>query len=414
MNFKHTLIASALLLSLAGAAPSAEWTLPTPGAADTVPTHLSSEAVKSAMPLETEPVQFAWRLDPAAPLQAIATPHLAQSREYWDKRSADEMAAGVEIPTASAGAIVRLSPAGGAAKALEARQVILRKDGRSYGNGEGMQSIATSEEMEKGSAPFPAGSTAFRIDPSLGSGAFELQVPAASGEVVVHVFEPESTLQLQLKTDRVSYQAGSTIRVDAALVDGARSLALDHIDGLVTSPSGEVREVRFVADKSGGYTAELPADFAAAAAPGMYEVQAFASAKAAGGTRVLRDARTSFLYTTAGARLTGAVRNMPVRMRDPFVYLQFDVEVAAPSRYQLGGVLYGTEASGALVPVAMAQSAAKLDVGVHGMTLLWGQDVLDGVAVGAPWEVRDLQLVNQANMGLLEQRVAGLKIGAGR
>lgn len=409
MNFKRTLIASALLASLSAGA--AEWTLPSPGVDDTVPTVLSASATKASV---SAPVEFAWRLDPAAPLAAVPAPHQARSREYWDRRGADEIARGVPIPTTAAGAIVRLSPVSGAAtRAIEAREVVLRKDGRSYANGEGMRSVADSEALEKGLAPFPAGSTVFRIDPALGSGAFEIQVPAASAEVLVHVFEPTSTLQLQLEADRVAYQAGASIRVSAALLEGEAARAVDRIEGLVTSPGGQVREIRFVADKSGTYRAELPADFAAEASPGLHEVQVFAGAETAHG-RVLRDARTAFAYTVPGARLTGAVRNVPARMRDPFVYLEFDVEVAAPGRYQLGGVLHGTDAQGALVPVAIAQSARKLDTGVHGMTLLYGPDVLDGLAVGAPWEIRDLQLINQVDMGLQEQRVRGLKIGQGR
>lgn len=109
-----------------------------------------------------------------------------------------------------------------------------------------------------------------------------------------------------------------------------------------------------------------------------------------------------------GARFTGNARTVPVKMRDPVIYLEFDVEVATASRYQIGGVLYGTDQSGVRVAVAAAQSAQLLLPGVHGMTLFYGQDILDGLAVGAPWEIRDLQLVDQADMALQEKRVQAL------
>ena len=187
MSIQTRILAAAVALTLAGFADAGEFELAPPSAQDTIPARLSSQAAKAAATLESEPVQFAWRLDAAAALQPVAQPHLASSKEYWDRRSADELAAGVAIPTTSAGAIVRLSPVGdGSTKALEARQVILRKGGETYANGAGMQALADSESLEKGSAPFPAGSTVFRIDPALGAGRFELQLPMASGDAVVH------------------------------------------------------------------------------------------------------------------------------------------------------------------------------------------------------------------------------------
>jgi hypothetical protein len=122
------------------------------------------------------------------------------------------------------------------------------------------------------------------------------------------------------------------------------------------------------------------------------------------------DAPAILSVRVPSARLTGAARSVPVRMRDPVVYLEFDVEVAATSRYQIGGVLYGTDNSGAKVPLAMAQSAQRLEPGVHGMTLLFGPDILDSVAAGAPWEIRDLQLVNLADMSVQEQRERALVV----
>jgi hypothetical protein len=415
MSIQTRILAAAIALTLAGFAHAAELELAPPTAQDTIPARLSSQAAKAVATLESEPVQFAWRLDTAAALQPVAQPHLASSKEYWDRRSADELAAGVVIPTSAPGAIVRLSPVGDAsAKALEARQLILRKGDQAFANGAGMQALADSETLEKGSVPFPVGSTVFRIDPALGAGRFELQVPMASGDAVVHVYEPDSPVHLDLKASRVGYQAGNEIRIEARLVDAGRARGVDEISGLITSPGGQVRELSFVADKAGGYRAGLPADFAAESGiGGLFEVQAFASAKSTQG-QLLRDARTAFSYSVPSARFTGAVRTVPVRMRDPVVYVEFDVEVAAASRYQIGGVLYGTDKSGAKVPVAMAQRAERLEPGVHGMTLLFGPDVLDGASAGAPWEIRDLQLVNQADMGLQEQRIQALALDSAR
>jgi hypothetical protein len=406
MHTSIKLLATCVLMALAGAGAAAEFKLAS-HPQDSVPTQLTQQISKRTQSLESEPVQFAWRLDGAA-LTAVAAPYEAQSKEYWDRRSSEELAAGVAIPTTAPGAIVRLSPMGDAStKALEARSVILRKNGKTYANGAGMQAIADSAELAKGAAPFSAGTTVFRIDPALGAGQFELLVAQAQGDTVVHVFEPNSSSVLALKADRVSYQRGATIALTATLSDGQSSLKVNQISGLLTSPGGQVREIAFKADQAGQYRAQLPADFSAEASMGLYEIQTFVSASGAKGT-LLRDARTAFAYSVPGARFTGAARTRALRMRDPYVSMEFDVEVAAASRYQIGGVLYGTDVNGNKVAVAMAQRAELLTPGLHSLVLHYGPDVLDGLNVGAPWEIRDLQLVDQADMGLQEQRVLGV------
>ncbi len=408
MKLSTKILAAALALTLSAPLVAADLALAPAGPNDTLPARLSAVAHKNAASLEAQPLAFAWRLEPEAALTAVVVPQETKSREYWDTRSSDELAAGVTLPTTAAGAIVRLSPAAGTStKALEARRVVLVKDGQRYEDGTGMQTIADVAELEKGAAPFPEGSTVFRIDPKLGAGSFKIEVPQASGETVVHVFEPQSSLQLDLKADRNAYQAGSKIVVAASLRDGEKAIPAGEISGMITTADGQMREFAFVADKAGNYRAEVPADLTTDVSRGLFEIHAFASAKSDQG-RVLRDARTAFAYSVPSARLTGAARTLPVRMRNPVVYLEFDVEVASASRYQIGGVLYGTDAAGRSVPLAMAQSAQQLAPGVHGMTLMYGPDVLDGAKAGAPYQIRDLQLVNQADMGLQEQRELGL------
>lgn len=407
MNRHYTLIAAALAAALAGNVSAAELRLAPAGAKDTVPTTLSTQAVKNVASLESAPVEFAWRLD-GAPLEAIASPYQASSKEYWDRRSADELLKGVTLDTVAPGALVRLSPLGGAqTKALEAREVILRKDGKTYANGSGMVLLADAEELEKGVAPFTEGTTVFRIDPALGAGRFELVVPKAVGEAIVHVYEPESSTSLELALDQVSYQKGQPMVVRARLADEETRVRVTQMGGLITAPDGQVYEIAFKAEGGTGFAATLPADFAAAGQMGLYEVETFATGTSAKG-RVLRDARTAFAYTVPSARFTGEVRTVAVKMREPNVVLEFDVEVAAASRYQIGAVLYGTDATGEKIPVAAAQSAALLKPGVHAMPLTFAPDVLDGAKAGAPWEIRDLRLVNQADMGLQEQRVQAL------
>ncbi len=409
MTTKISLLIGALVLATAGSASAAALQLHAPGADDSVPVRLDASPQKRASALEIQPLKFSWRLDDQAPLTAVSAPEKAQSKEYWDTRGAAEMAFGVTLPTTSAGAIVRLSPVAGAStKALEARRVLLSKDGVVYANGTGMQAIADSEELAKGAASFGEGTTVFRIDPALGHGNFKLQIPHASGDTIVHVFEPHSAWQLEVKADRVAYVAGGKIRVEARMLHGQNAAALKEIAGLIVSPDGQTREFSYRADKAGRYSAEVPADFVASATPALFEIHAFASAQDQQ-MQVLRDARVAFAYAAPGARFTGAVNADPAKSAQA-VTVDLEIEVARASRYQVGGVLYGSFKDGLMRPVAMAQSAMLLDAGVQSITLEYSPEALAGTKASAPFEIRDLQLVDQATMGMQEQRVLGLRL----
>ena len=72
---------AALSLALCTSAFAAELSLNAAGITDTVPSKLSSNALKASTNLESEPVQFAWRLEADAVLEAVSKPQQASSKE---------------------------------------------------------------------------------------------------------------------------------------------------------------------------------------------------------------------------------------------------------------------------------------------------------------------------------------------
>jgi hypothetical protein len=87
--------------------------------------------------------------------------------------------------------------------------------------------------------------------------------------------------------------------------------------------------------------------------------------------------------------------------------VRIGVEAAAASRYGVSGVLYGTGADGVLRPVALAQSATWLTAGHGNIVLRYDAASL---SLGAPWEVRDLRLVNQADLSVQERRERAISL----
>ena len=91
------------------------------------------------------------------------------------------------------------------------------------------------------------------------------------------------------------------------------------------------------------------------------------------------------------------------------VAVRIGVETVMASRYMVSGALYGTGADGRLHPAAIAQTAAWLGNGRGTLDLRYDASSVDG-ALHAPWELRDLRLVNQADLGLLERRERALAL----
>ena len=88
--------------------------------------------------------------------------------------------------------------------------------------------------------------------------------------------------------------------------------------------------------------------------------------------------------------------------------VRLGLETAAAGRYEVRGTLFGTGADGALVPVAVAHSAAPMASGRGELELAFPADLLTGVS--APFEVRDLQLTDQTRMGVLHRQAGALVV----
>ncbi len=90
--------------------------------------------------------------------------------------------------------------------------------------------------------------------------------------------------------------------------------------------------------------------------------------------------------------------------------LRLGVESASASRYEARGVLYATAADGALRPVGIAHAAAWLEAGDGSLELTFDRTLLAESGLGAPFELRDLRLVDQVSMGLLHRQERAMAI----
>lgn len=389
----------ACLVTLAFSSAQAGTLLP-PGTADQSP----SQLVVSPLPegkFERQPVAVAWPMDPAAALVAEA-PYLAQSREYWSVVEAGELKSGFALTTTAPGALVRISPQSREKSgAVDPGQVRLLRGGQPL-SAAAFKRLATASDLKQAGMDVPDGSVIVQLDEAAGQGRFELQLSKASGAYLVHVFEPNSDLVLLAQAHRSRLLAGDTVEVAASLQRGKSALAGDVMQAQLVSPSGQTWPLTVSDGKASG---QLPLD--ADPTPGLWEVQVFAGAASKDGP-VQRDARTAFEVSRPTARLGGGYAFDP-----GLVKFSLPVQVAAPGRYEVRGVLYATGPQGAMQPVAQAHSANWLEAGEGKLDLAFGPGNLP-IGYGAPFELRSLELKDQTRLGTLETRELALREGASR
>jgi hypothetical protein len=289
-------------------------------------------------------------------------------------------------------------------------EIVVRSAGGSFDKGAGMALLAGVAEMKAAGVPFAEGTTAFRLSPAVGVGAVTLQAPSvkSEGRYQIHVFDAESPYVLGLRAQGMDYLHGQTLQATAKLAGADKAVALSAVEAYVTSPAGRAWPVKFTAGGAGSYLAQLPLDALDKAAKnvgGLWELHVAARGQV-DGLEVVRNARTAFGVHVATAGLSG---NVTLLGGKTGLQVDFAVQVASPGRYEVRGVLFGTDRAGNLRPVAVGDSADYLTQD-GSIRLSFERSLLDEAGVSAPFEIRDLSLLDQGRMGVLHRQALGLVI----
>lgn len=404
-NFTHLALAIAFAFSMSVGAAQNNSVRFQADDADLIPSSLI-DAKSMAAPgshQETQPLRMSWVL-PTDSVITAQQPFVRESKEYWTTVSASALSKGAIIRTTSTGAVVRLSPIGPVQNnLLDPLSVEVRAHGESFLRGKGFANAANVAELNASGAAFSAGTVAFTLKAEVGSGAIEIVLPNARQDYLVHVFEPNSTQVLSLTTDRLIAMHGSMLKVIARMNKGD---AVDAIEGSIVSPAGVQSELSFKRQRDGSYVANVRHDGVSGAADGLWEIHAFASGK---GGDVQRDARTAIASAAPRAKLAGSGSNQ--RDRNGALHVKLETQVGASGRYELRGTLYGVDKrTGVVRPAAMAHAAAVLDSGSQSLELVYDAKTMREAGVRAPFQVRELTLIDQSSLSVIELRNAGVAL----
>ncbi|MCY7355348.1 MAG: DUF4785 family protein [Lysobacter sp.] len=176
------IVTLAVLVAAAFPAFAAQPLLPA-GSNDQIPTRLATVPAPVGT-FERQPMSFASKLDPNEAL-STPTPQLVESLEYWRTVEGVDLARGIDIGISAPGALMRVSPARGAAR-LQPASLKLARNGQEAP----LQSIAGDAALQAAGMGVDPGTAVVKMDAGNGAGQYQLQAAEARGRYLVHVFEP--------------------------------------------------------------------------------------------------------------------------------------------------------------------------------------------------------------------------------
>ncbi len=358
-----------------------------------------------------EAVAFSWPMadqDGAPPALAEGLAgHTQESRQYWIDTTAEGLAEGIELPLSAPGAVVRISPReGGSGLSLNRDRLELELDGRPLDTGAHLKQFAGAQSLQEARMPVPNETVIFRLDESVGAGKLAMRLDNPGDDripMVVHVYEPESDVIARMELPRTRYLAGEPVQVRVDLEAAGRSLQPGQTRGMLVSPDAARTVPMEWSDRDGTLNTVLPLE--AAGQPGtLWEVHVYLEGEREG-LAVMRDVQIALASALPTARLNGQVATDRTDES-----LELGVEVSQAGRYQISGVIYGTDREGNLRPAVISQFAHWLEPGQELLELPFDRDGLSESGFTAPWEVRDLRLSDQGRLSLLQYQARALVV----
>jgi len=382
------------------------------------PTPQQADLVSIAVPddkIEQQAVHFSQKIPSNSQLSLQAKAYEAVSDEYWLEVTGEQLNKGLELAVSHPGALIRLSAKqvkNGASAfdlAIDPSKVQLLKN---------KQALAkpfkqTISQQQLATANIFPNSSAMQLDSSMGKGTFTLQVNQqlnAKQHYMVNVKEKNSPYKLHLSIGKQSYLAGEKITLDS-YVNGLQSSSIKNspnsaVNSQVThlakvansayikTPSGEKFTVN-LQKHNGKFQVQVPSSTLPAKRGALYELYVSSQANDQG-VNIRRNAKVAFAIAQPTARMHG---NYSVSDNAAKVNLN----VASEGRYEVSALVYGSNENGVETPIMLSRSAYYLQPGEQAVVLKFDQKILAASGLKAPYTVKQLRLMDQSRMALLQQ-----------
>jgi hypothetical protein len=349
--------------------------------------------------LSKDPINFSYKLGSSELLDFSQKPYIESSKQYWLDTNGTKLAQGVDLPVTGGEAIIRISPlTNDKLVQLTAAQIEVFNNGVASS----INVFADSQQLKATGAPFSDNSIALKINPTAGRVQLKVANTTEKTPFVIHVLEPNSSYELSLSSAKSTYAANQSIHINTQF-DFEKTAIDTTLQGYVNRPDGSIAgELKFIKNNDGSYTANLNNDSTQGLSQGLWEAHVFAKSTN-NGIEIMRDAQTSFAVNLNTARIDGQLKMHSNK-------LELGVEVGVKGRYELRGVVFGTDSKGELKPLSMTMSAQWLEQGTQSLSLDIDQKILSESGLKAPFAIRNIQLSNQTYMAPVQQLPSGINL----
>ena len=332
---------------------------------------------------------------------------ISESRQYYIDTTGGQLADGIDLPLTAPGAVIRLSTGTSDNRSgLSLRQLELKLNGNTVDARKIAQNVTGGRQLRASGWRVPENTLAFRMDRATGAGTLTLRYSGltADAPVLVHVFEPESRWVARLALNNQRFLAGQTITASLMIDDGLRQQTPTAASAILSAPGGE--HLRSMHRSGGdGFWQLIAPEQVQSNHQGLYEIHLHVEQRF-GDLIVRRDISHAVSIAPSLARFSGTA----TVAHDRQVQLALPVEASLAGRYQINATLYATDQKGELQPAIFSQSAAVLPAGGGPLSIAFDTQALAQAGLGAPFELRDVSLLDQGRMLQLEHRQRALVI----
>ena len=319
----------------------------------------------------------------------------AMSNEYLMRVTGAQLNRGITVNTTQSEVAVLISRGSGDTAALDTGLLQLR-----HPNNSAQSLVASRVSVEQLSqVSLFSNTVALKTASAAPAGALKLstaQTLSNNDKYLVQIKEKNSPYALSVSIPSQTYTEGEKVIARAAMLSNGQAYKAGKTVASMVAPNGDVSQVNVRVNGTDiQFTA---ADQRNIQSPitGMYELHV-ESAGEQNGLTVQRHAKVSFGLS----RDTAALRGAAIKNNKG---LSADVNFVAKeaSRFEVRGVLYGTNRKGRLVPVMETHAAQNTNAGAETIKLAFDAAILKKAGVKAPYELRDVRLFDQKQLGMID------------
>ena len=356
----------------------------------------------NAQSKDTDTVNFSFPIQQNADLLEKAPAYSVQSDSYWFETTGEKLNQGLQIPATQSNIALLVSSATsdnslGQRDATPLNMSAMQLTMASNPNKSVIEHRVSQEQLLQ--AGMVGTSLALTTQDDMQPGNLMLstsQPLSPSDQYIVTVKEKDSAFTLDITMEGQSFTQNETVLAKASLSKSGKQM-VSAMNAELVAPDGTIRSVD-VRKNAAGETvfAMPPADVVIPPIQGLYELRVNTSSLQ-DGMSVNRNAKVAFAMTND----SGSMRRVILRNRNGLkAVIRIDANTA--SRFEARGTLYGTNDAGEMVPVMETHTAKNMERGRNRLVMTFDQDILDKANVSAPFELKNVRLYDQQQLGMVD------------